>query len=124
LSGVLLLTDGNATDLPDGHLDVPGMPPVYPVVIGKDDAIKDVALQKVAVSQTAFEDAPVTIQADVASDGYSSQPIVVQLLDATGKKVDEKMSRAASDGQATAFRFELKPEKPGLSFYRVHCRSR
>src|SRR6185436_2713858 len=106
VAGVLILTDGNATDLPDGKLEVAGLAPVYPVVLGRDDPIKDIALQKVAVSQTAFEDAPVTIQAEVAADGYSSQPVVVQLLNAEGKKVDEKSSRAGADGQATAIRFE------------------
>ena len=34
LAGVLLLTDGNATDLPDGIPDLSGLPPIYPVVIG------------------------------------------------------------------------------------------
>src|SRR5207248_10899678 len=49
VAGVLVLTDGNATDLPDGKLEVAGLPPVYPVVMGRDDAIKDIAVQKVAV---------------------------------------------------------------------------
>src|SRR5688572_10259446 len=30
LAGVLLLTDGNATDLPDGKFDTTGLPPIYP----------------------------------------------------------------------------------------------
>ena len=38
LAGVLLLTDGNATDMPDGKVDWNGLPPVYPVVIGRDAA--------------------------------------------------------------------------------------
>src|SRR5438105_12320203 len=36
LAGVLLLTDGNATDIPDGSPDLSGLPPVYPVVMGTD----------------------------------------------------------------------------------------
>src|SRR5262245_2699711 len=58
LAGVLLLTDGNATDMPDGSVDLAGLPSIYPVVIGKDDPIKDIAVHKVTVTQTAFEDAP------------------------------------------------------------------
>jgi uncharacterized membrane protein len=84
LAGVLLLSDGNATDLPDGTPDLSGLPPVYPVVIGTDDPIKDIAIQKVAVSQTAFEDAPVTIQADVVAVGYVGESVVVQLIDTGG----------------------------------------
>jgi uncharacterized membrane protein len=119
LGGVLLLTDGNATDLPDGRLDASGLPPIYPVVVGKDDAVKDVSLQRVTASQTAFEDAPVTIQADVATGGYNGQNIVAQLLDADGRKVEEKTLRARGDNELLPFHFELKTEKPGISFYRV-----
>jgi len=80
LAGVLLLTDGNATDIGDGLPDLAGLPPIYPVVMGTDDAVQDVALQRVAVSQTAFEDAPVTIQAEVAATGFSGETLVGQLI--------------------------------------------
>ncbi len=121
LSGVLLLTDGNATDLPAGQWDTAGLPPIYPVVIGTDDPIRDVALRQVGVSQTAFEDAPVNLQADVTAAGYNGRPLTVQLLDAAGKTVQEQSLRAPPIGDISAFRFQLKPEQPGLSFYRVRA---
>ncbi len=40
LAGLLLFTDGNATDIADGSIELAGLPTVYPVVIGKDEAIK------------------------------------------------------------------------------------
>jgi uncharacterized membrane protein len=120
LAGVLLLTDGNATDLPAGTLpDLPGLPPVYPVVIGRRDAVRDIALQQVNVTQSSFEDAPVTIQADVMAAGYRGQPLVARLVDRSGKVVQEQTSTARSDGETMAFRFQLKPEQPGLSFFQV-----
>ncbi|MHB8520197.1 MAG: glutamine amidotransferase [Limisphaerales bacterium] len=119
LAGLLLLTDGNATDLPGGKLDPAGLPPIYPVVIGNDTPIKDIALQQVAVSQTAFEDAPVNIQADVVSGGYSGRSVVAELFDANGRKVADRSLTAPRDGEPLAFRFELKPEKPGISFYHL-----
>ena len=117
LAGVLLLTDGNATDLPDGKLDTTGLPPIYPVVIGRDDTINDIAIQKIAVSQTAFEDQPVTVQAEVLAGGYGGRMITAQLLDQEGKVVQELNQRAARD--TDTFRFQLRPEKSGISFYRV-----
>lgn len=117
LAGVLLLTDGNATDLPDGKLDTTGLPPVYPVVIGRDDTINDIAIQKVAVSQTAFEDQPVTVQAEVLAGGYGGRMLTAQLLDQDDKVVQELNQRATRD--IDTFRFQLKPEKSGVSFYRV-----
>jgi len=117
LAGVLLLTDGNATDLPDGKLDTTGLPPIYPVVIGRDDTISDISIQKVAVSQTAFEDQPVTVQAEVLAGGYAGRMITAQLLDQDGKPVQELNQRATRD--TDTFRFQLRPEKSGVSFYRV-----
>lgn len=117
LAGVLLLTDGNATDLADGQLDPTGLPPIYPVVLGRDDTIHDLALQKVSVSQTAFEDQPVTVQAEVLAGGYGGRMITAQLLDQDGKVVQELTQRATRD--TDTFRFQLKPEQIGVSFYRV-----
>ncbi|MEN9661250.1 MAG: hypothetical protein RL324_199 [Verrucomicrobiota bacterium] len=119
LAGVFLLTDGNATDIKNSLPDLTGVPPVYPVVIGKPDAIKDISVQQVSVTQTAFEDAPVTIQADVNAPGYGGQKVTVKLNDRTGKTLQEQTSSARSGAQAMAFRFELKPDTPGLSFYQV-----
>jgi uncharacterized membrane protein len=117
LAGVLLLTDGNATDLPDGKLETAGLPPIYPVIIGRDDSINDIAIQKVAVSQTAFEDQPVTVQAEILAGGYAGRMLTAQLLDQDGKTVQELNQRATRD--TDTFRFQLKPEKSGVSFYRV-----
>ena len=119
LAGVLLLTDGNATDMPDGKLDTTGLPPIYPVVIGKDEPINDIAIQKIAVSRTSFEDAPVTLQADIVAGGYSGRQILAQLIDQNGRKVQEETQRPQRDGETTSFRFQLKPEKSGVSFYQI-----
>jgi uncharacterized membrane protein len=63
LAGILLFSDGNATDLGAGPLELAGLPPVYPVVMGGDAPQPDVALGALRVTETAFEDAPVTIEA-------------------------------------------------------------
>jgi uncharacterized membrane protein len=120
LAGMLLLTDGNATDLANGVLpDLSGLPPVYPVVIGRRDAVQDIAVQQVAVSQTSFEDAPVTLQADVVAAGYRGRPVVTRIVDRMGKTVQEQSADARADGESMAFRFQMKPEQPGLSFFQV-----
>jgi len=119
LAGILILTDGNATDMPDGRFDPSAVPPVFPVVIGKDEASKDVSLERVAVTQTAFEDAPISIQADVGSGGYSGQTLVAQLFDASGRKIDEQSHQAPAEGELLPFRFQPKPEKSGVAFYQV-----
>ena len=134
VAAVLLFTDGNATDLGSGSTDLSGLPPVYPVVVGSDDPIKDVALQKVTVTQTAFEDAPVSIQADVTSIGFSGTDLVAQLTElgdgptsgspAHEKPVGEQSQKAPADGGTLAFRFQVRPEKSGIRFYRLRVAAR
>jgi uncharacterized membrane protein len=129
LAGVLLLTDGNATDLAQGVSELPGLPPIYPVVIGSDAPIKDIAIQKVTVAQTAFEDAPVSIQADVTSIGFVGAEVVGQLAELLEnpsnpsafqeKNVAEQTQKAVRDAEVMAFRFQVRPEKSGIRFYRL-----
>jgi uncharacterized membrane protein len=118
-AGVVLLTDGNATDIAGELPDLKGLPPVYAVVIGREDANRDIALANVTVTQTSFEDAPVTIQADAVATGYLDADVKAELLDPAGKIVGQLTVRVKRDGEALAFRFQLKPEKRGVSFYRV-----
>ncbi len=122
LAGVLLFTDGNATDLHGTPPAMEGMPPIYPVVLGKPDAIKDVSIQQVNVSQTAFEDAPVTVQAEVAAAGFSGRTILAQIIDRSGRVLQEQGLEAGGRGQEgnLTFRFTLKPEQTsGVTFQRL-----
>ena len=124
LAGMLLFTDGNATDLGGGLPDLSGLPAVYPVMIGGEEPMRDISVQQAHVSQTSFEDAPVTIQADVTTAGYAGADIVAQLFDQAGKKVEEQSLRGARDAETRTFRFQFKPAQSGLSFYRLRVSAR
>jgi uncharacterized membrane protein len=119
LAGVLCFTDGNATDLRDTLPELGGLPPVYPVVLGKPGSVRDVALAQVQVSQTAFEDAPVTVQASVAATGFRGEPVRAQLLEASGRMIEERSLRPSRADETLTFRFRWKPDQPGVSFYRL-----
>ena len=88
LAGVILLSDGNATDhkgyFDDSNdfddLDLSGLPPIYPVVLGSDEPVKDVSIKGVAVSETAFEDAPVNVKAEVEVSGFKGEKISAKLI--------------------------------------------
>ncbi len=81
VAGVLLFTDGNATDLIGELPPLEGCPPIYPVVLGKETGLRDISVDKVTVSQTAFEDAPVTVQAAVAAHGFAGAEVRAQLTE-------------------------------------------
>ncbi|HRZ56866.1 MAG TPA: glutamine amidotransferase [Candidatus Paceibacterota bacterium] len=119
LAGVLLFTDGNATDALEGSLNLDGLPPIYPVVLGRPGAARDLAIAQVHVSQTAFEDAPVSIQVDIAASGSRGETVTAQLLGPDGLEVGAQTVRARKDNDTLSCRFQLRPDKPGLSFYRV-----
>ena len=120
LAGVVLLTDGNATDLRDGQIDTTDLPPIYPVVVGDATGLKDIQIDQVSVSQTSFEDAPVTLRVDASASGYAGQNLVAEVVDEGGKTVASQQQTAAADeASSTTFRFQIKPQKRGITFYKV-----
>lgn len=121
LAGVLLFTDGNATDLPPPTQ--PNLPPIYPVLIGKEGALRDLSLVNVGSSQSAFEDAPVTIQAEVSAAGFPGESVLVQVVDitaATNTVVTQAAQSPKSSDEKLYYRFQIKPQKRGLAYYKVH----
>ena len=123
LAGVLLFTDGIATDLHGTTFDAAGLPPIYPVIAGTGDGHRDLAISHLTVTTTAFEDAPVTIQADVSQLGLAKSKVTAKMLDENGKIVKEETQAFGSDSSPLAFRFQIKPPKPGLSYYEVKIES-
>src|SRR5262249_32159942 len=91
---------------------------------GKAQPARDIAVQQTHVSQSAFEDAPVSVQADVNASGYAHEAIAAQLVDRSGKIVAEQTQNPRQDHDTIAFRFQLRPEKSGLSFSRLRVRAR
>lgn len=121
IAGILLFTDGNATDAPISPEVAKGLPPVYAVVSGTDDPPRDLSIVNVAVSQTSFEDAPVTIRADLSVTGLARETIVAQILDESGKKVVEATQPATESTETLTFRLQLRPERPGVSFFTLRA---
>jgi len=120
VAGMLLFTDGNATD-DLRPADWEGLPPVYPVPIGRAANQRDLAVSNVAVATTAFEDAPVTLQAEISHLGLGGEPVVVRVEDEAGKTVKEEQQTLSHNGTSTVVRFQLRPTAPGVTFYRVRA---
>jgi len=119
VAGIVLLTDGVATDVGEEFYDLSEVPPVYPVVVGGGRLQRDLALTNVSVTQTAFEDAPVTIQADVEAAGFAGRDVVAAVLDSNGVEVQTSRWKVKSDDEKQAFRFAIRPQGVGVLFYRV-----
>jgi uncharacterized membrane protein len=125
VAGILLLTDGNATD-GGKATSWQDLAPVYPVAIGSDVGLADVTVSRVSVSQTNFEAAPVTIAAEIECQSLAGKSVTVRILDESRKDVKEtiiehRTVQNVADGKPFVARFELKPERPGISFYTVQA---
>ena len=120
LAGVLLMTDGIATDMAEPTVGGSDAPPVYPVIIGGSRPLKDISLANVSVSQTSFEDAPVTIQAEVEACGYTGKTVVVDLIENSGHAVERQTCKISKSDEKQMVRFRLRPDKTGVLFYHIH----
>ena len=126
LAGVLLFTDGIATDSRELSLETTGLPPIYPVVLGAESAgrpIPDLAVSHVTITTTAFEDAPVTIQADVSQTSLPKAKVTAQVIDEEGAVISEVTQAFSGEPAPLPFRFQIRPKKPGISFYEVRVRT-
>lgn len=126
LAGIVLLTDGVAADLEGAELA--GFPPIYPVLFGVEQPPRDLAVASCSVTQTAFEDAPVTVLAEVMATGYAGEEVVARLDEVTTARADaEAPARPVAEQTLTVpresgklvFRFQVRPEKAGVLFYRL-----
>jgi uncharacterized membrane protein len=120
LAGILLVSDGNATDTAD--IDWAALPPVYAVLPPDGPAARDIAVRRVTLTQANFEAAPVALQAEIAATGFAGQPITVVVTDEAGKELARETTTPAGDGETVAVRFQVRPERPGVGFYRVQAR--
>lgn len=120
LAGIFLLTDGNSTDA----VNIKGLPaniPIYPIVADKLETPGDIEIASVAVSQTNFEDAPVTIQATLASDQATQGNVIVRLAPTTisESQPQQELTLKVGGSEPAVARFEVKPTETGALFYKL-----
>lgn len=118
VAAVVLLTDGIATDELD-PASLGELPPVFPVVMGADSPERDLGITGAAVSQTSFEDAPVTIRADLTARGYEGEKVTVRLDVLGGGEIESREVTPASASDTRSVRFLHRPSEGGVLFYRI-----
>lgn len=124
VAGIVVLSDGVATDLNSNDTtkrsaELAALPPVFPVLPPQIEPAAEVSLARVTATQTSFEDAPVTLLADATSQGFDGEPLVCEVLDESGKVIHTQEQTPTGRDTPATFRFQFRPEREGLSFYRV-----
>ena len=118
VAGIFLFTDGIVTDdLQTSNLS--GLPPIYPIPIGDSAGQKDLSIVNITSSTTSFEDAPVTLQVELNGTGLPTGPVTVRVEDPSGSVVKQETQTLTNDGRGLVVRFQLRPTKTGVTFYRV-----
>lgn len=124
VAGILVVTDGITTDDRPRDWSIDGLPPIYPVIMGESSGLKDLWVDHVAVNLTAFEDAPVTITAEVHHQGFAGHDVAARILDERDAVVKEESLQLPEEGRGTSVRFQIRPAEPGLGFYTLSVEPR
>lgn len=131
VAGMLMFTDGNATDAALQNRDWSQVGyPVYPVVPASRGRLVDLRIADVAVTQSDFETAPVTVRVSLQADEMDGQEVVVQLFDLAGGVTVEEQTVTigaktnpeddhANQERDTTATFRFRPLQSGVRFYRV-----
>ncbi len=132
LAGVILLTDGNATDAPAlDALNLENLPPVYPVVLGSSEPLQDMSIERIDVRQTAFDDAPVSLAVSLSTNKLQVQnaQVVITPLQTDNDipgLTDEDLPRPQTlrtrpEGSQHSLSFDWRPAQAGIQFYEVNA---
>lgn len=120
VAGLLVLTDGNATDLAEALGDRSGLPPIFPVVLGHEGGVRDLSIAAAQVTQTAFEDAPVSIRVEVQAVGFRGREVEGRLVDREGQVIKSLRATVRSDPDTVVLQFDFRGESAGAGFYQVN----
>lgn len=115
VAGVLVFTDGNATDAIEREkYDFP----IYLVTDKDSDEMHDIRIKQMNVSQTNFETSPVSVKAVIDTSGFSNQNLTARVVDPKNNVIEQQQVDLEPNGQAE-FQFRFRPEESGLSFHRL-----
>jgi len=119
LAALVVVTDGNATDEASlqSLLARKASAPVFLVAAGGDKSSRDLALGEVSVTQTPFEDSPVSVSARVAMAGFGNEELAFVIRDEAGKTVQTQKERPVPGQPSHAFHVRFRPTAKGVSFY-------
>ncbi len=122
VAGVLLFTDGLATDDVRRVLsDTPFTFPLYPVVAASEEQLRDISLGHPSVLVSSFELAPASVEASLMAQGLAGRDIAVRLIDPAGKTLDRQIIACDDDSFEQRVRFQFQPSEPGLQMIEMRA---
>jgi hypothetical protein len=124
LAGIILFTDGVSSDT--RSFRTAGIPPVFPVVFGRDGSAPDLSLGVVSTTQSAFEDSPVTVAAEVKLSGgrplharVRVEPLEPPSPSGASGALSEAWIQLSPQQPTGVVQLQLTPPRSGPTFYTV-----
>ncbi len=120
-AGVLLFTDGMSTDAITKSVSGDKPLPIYPIVDLERDVPRDISIVDPMVTESAFELAPVQIEATVHCQGFKDEKVLVRLFNEKGASVADQELTIDADAYQKRVRFQYRPLEPGIQFVRLRA---
>ncbi|MBM3823521.1 MAG: hypothetical protein FJ404_11660 [Verrucomicrobia bacterium] len=147
LAGVLLLSDGNATDAALTPEELKSLPPIFPLAVGSGSALRDMSIDRVKTTQSVFEDAPSSVEAEIRVQGFAGEKIKVTLVEIAEPATVARAAPPARPGRSPSTNelarlptpdqtqtitvpsgqpvvpvtFRFRPVKSGVSFFKLEA---
>lgn len=129
LAGIVLFSDGVATDDPLSEQQLAQLPPIFPVVVGEMNSVPDIAIRDVKLSQSAFGDSLLELDARIVQSGLAEQAVRTQLRriapvqsssanerSLPSQLLDERVQTIAGEDSVS---FEWKAPGGGIQFFEL-----
>jgi uncharacterized membrane protein len=124
LAGILVLSDGNATDRSPGvEPDLAGLPPVHVVVLGREGT-PDLRIESATVEARSFDDMPLALRVEVSRHGalpaeatVSVRPLVGSIGETSPPPTRIRFPDTSSAPISTTLRWNS--ESSGIGFHVV-----
>ena len=121
VAGVLVFTDGMSTDTLPATQPGENPVPIFPVVDLGRDQLRDISITDPAITQSAFELAPVQIEATIRCLGLKDQKVIVRLFDEKNNSDSDQTLTVDSGTFEKRVRFQYRPKEPGIQFARLRA---
>jgi uncharacterized membrane protein len=134
LGGVVVISDGaDTTGMPINltadlrerlsSLGAPQPVPVHTVVVGTEDAFKDVVLERAIADEFAFVRNPMTVEVVIRQRGFTGTSLPLTLAEdgVVVARTDVVLTDKADDGKELRARFTFAPQRAGKRLYTVQA---
>ena len=120
VAGVMVWTDGNATDINKASRLADLGIPVFPVVAKDAPSFSDLRLADVSIAQSNFETSPTTVSAVVENLSETDRNVTVSLVHRKTKSVVQEHKVRITSQESKTVSFSFRPEESGVQFYEVN----